>query len=114
MREGYLSDSTSDIGIDKRQRHATLAFLTIDMQHGDPPSRPPITGTQKTGGLDGEQGRGSPDFTWNDDVALSNLRNSHITLSILRNEHNYPMSIFLKFMSHATKPCKRSMLPCRF
>ena len=30
------------MGINKRQRHATLAFLKIDRRHGDPPSRAPI------------------------------------------------------------------------
>ena len=43
MRQGYFLNSTCDrdflnstcdMGIDKRQRHATLAFLKIDTRHG--------------------------------------------------------------------------------
>ena len=32
------------MGKNKRHRHATLAFLKIDMRHGDPPSRAPLGG----------------------------------------------------------------------
>ena len=31
-----------NMGINKRQRHATLSFLKIDMRHGHAPSRAPI------------------------------------------------------------------------
>ena len=41
MRQGYFLKSTGDIALNKRQRHATLAFLKIDRRHGDPPSRAP-------------------------------------------------------------------------
>ena len=42
MRQGYLLNPTGDIALNKRQGHATLAFLKIDRRHGDPPSRAPI------------------------------------------------------------------------
>ena len=42
MRQGYFLKSTGDIAINKRQKHATLAFLKIDRRHGDPPSRAPL------------------------------------------------------------------------
>ena len=41
MRHGYFLNSTCDMVENKGQRHATLAFLKIDMQHQDPPSRAP-------------------------------------------------------------------------
>ena len=47
MRQGYFLNSTCDIAINKRQRHATLAFLKIDRRHGDPPSRAPLNYPQK-------------------------------------------------------------------
>ena len=49
----------------------------------------------------------------NINVALSNFRNVRVTLSILRNDHvpYVPyVTIFLKAMSHVTKPQKG---PCR-
>ena len=36
MGHGLFSNSTFDMGINKRQRRVTLAFLKIDMRHGDP------------------------------------------------------------------------------
>ena len=42
MQQSYFLNSTSDMAINKRQRHATLAFLEIDRGHGDPPSRAPV------------------------------------------------------------------------
>ena len=45
MQQGYFLNSTCDIGINKRQRHATLAFLKIDRRHGNPPP-PPAKGPQ--------------------------------------------------------------------
>ena len=42
MRQGYFLNLTCDIGINKRQGHATLGFLKFDRRHGDPPSRAPI------------------------------------------------------------------------
>ena len=42
MRHDYFLNSTYDIGGNKRQRHATLAFLKIDMRHRDPQSRAPL------------------------------------------------------------------------
>ena len=41
MRQGYFLKSTGDMALNKRQRHATLAFNKIDRRHGDPPSRAP-------------------------------------------------------------------------
>ena len=41
MRHGYFLNSTCDMVENKGQRHATLAFLKIDMRHGGPP---PIKG----------------------------------------------------------------------
>ena len=41
MGQGYFLDSTCDMGINKRQGHAALAFLKIDRRHGGPPSRAP-------------------------------------------------------------------------
>ena len=41
MCQGYLLNLTFDIGINKRQRYAILAFLKIDRQHGEPLSRVP-------------------------------------------------------------------------
>ena len=41
MRHDHFLNSTGDMGINKRQRHATLAFLIIDRRHGHPPSRAP-------------------------------------------------------------------------
>ena len=43
MQQGYFLNSTCDMAINKRQRHATLAFLKIDRGHGDPPP-PPLKG----------------------------------------------------------------------
>ena len=43
-RQGYFLNSTCYIAINKRQRHATLAFLKIDRRHGDTPSRAPLLG----------------------------------------------------------------------
>ena len=42
MRQGYFLYSACDMGINKRQRHATLAFPKIDRRHEDPPSRAPM------------------------------------------------------------------------
>ena len=42
MRHGYFLHSTCDMVENKGQRHATLAFLKIDMRHQDPPSRASI------------------------------------------------------------------------
>ena len=42
MRHGYFLNSTCDMVENKGQRHATLAFLKIDMQHQDSPSRAPV------------------------------------------------------------------------
>ena len=42
MRQGYFLNLTCDMAINKRQRHATLAFLKIDRRHQDPPSRAPF------------------------------------------------------------------------
>ena len=36
MRQGHFLNSTCDKGINKPQRHATLAFLKIDTRHGAP------------------------------------------------------------------------------
>ena len=41
MRQAYFLNLTCDMAMNKRQRHATLAFLEIDRRHGDPPSRAP-------------------------------------------------------------------------
>ena len=41
MRHDHFLNSTGDMGINKRERHATLAFLKIDRRHGHPPSRAP-------------------------------------------------------------------------
>ena len=50
MCHSLFLNSTCDMGINKRQRHATLAFLKIDRRHGDPPSR----GDQRdSGGVQG-------------------------------------------------------------
>ena len=42
MRHDHFLNSTGDMGIHKRQRHATLSFLKIDRGHGDPQSRAPV------------------------------------------------------------------------
>ena len=42
MGQGHVLHSTCDMGIDKWQRHVTLAFLKIDRWHGDPPSMAPL------------------------------------------------------------------------
>ena len=44
-------NSTGDMGNNKRQRHATLAFLKIDMRHQDLPSRAPLRLEKKALGL---------------------------------------------------------------
>ena len=41
MLQGYLLNLTYDMGINKQQRYAILAFLKIDRGHGDPLSRVP-------------------------------------------------------------------------
>ena len=41
MRHDHFLNLTGDKGINKRQRHATLAFLKIATRHGDPLSPPP-------------------------------------------------------------------------
>ena len=41
MRHGYFLNLTCDMVENKGHRHPTLAFLKIDMQHQDPPSRAP-------------------------------------------------------------------------
>ena len=41
MLQGYLLNLTCDMGINKGQRYAILAFLKIDRQHGEPLSRVP-------------------------------------------------------------------------
>ena len=41
MRQDYFLNSTCYIAINKRQRHATLAFLKIERRHGDPPVKGP-------------------------------------------------------------------------
>ena len=43
---GHFLNSTCNIGEKKRQGHATLAFLKIDMRHRDPPSRAPVISHQ--------------------------------------------------------------------
>ena len=42
MRQGYFLNSTCDMAINKRQRHATLTFLKIDTRHWGPPVKGPI------------------------------------------------------------------------
>ena len=42
MRHDNFLNSTGDMGINKQQRHATLAFLKIDRRLGHPPSRAPF------------------------------------------------------------------------
>ena len=44
MGHSLFLNSTFDKGINKQQGHATLAFLKIDMLHGDPLSRAPGAG----------------------------------------------------------------------
>ena len=39
MRHDHFLNSTGDMRINKRQRHATLAFLKIDRRHGHPQSK---------------------------------------------------------------------------
>ena len=41
MQQGFLFNLTCDIGMNKRQRYAILAFLKIDRRHGEPLSRVP-------------------------------------------------------------------------
>ena len=41
MRQGYFLNSTYDMAINKRQRHATLPFLKIDTWHWGPPVKGP-------------------------------------------------------------------------
>ena len=41
MRHDHFLNSICDMGINKRQRHATLIFLKIYRRHGYPPSRAP-------------------------------------------------------------------------
>ena len=50
MRHGYFLNSTSDMVEDKQQRHATLPFHKIDMQHWGPPIKGPLTLLSPTGG----------------------------------------------------------------
>ena len=50
-RQGYSLNSTCGMGINKRQRHATLAFLKIDRRHGDPHQGPLQAITVGRGGL---------------------------------------------------------------
>ena len=40
IRHGYILHSTCDMVENKRQRHATLPSLKIDMRHRDPPPPP--------------------------------------------------------------------------
>ena len=40
MQQGYLLDLTCDMGINKRQRYAILAFVKIDRRHGEPVKGP--------------------------------------------------------------------------
>ena len=42
MEHCYFLSVTCDIEENKRQRHATLPFLEIDMRHWGPPSRAPV------------------------------------------------------------------------
>ena len=44
MGQWHFLNSTGDMGNNKRQRHATLSFLEIDMRHQDPLSRAPKVG----------------------------------------------------------------------
>ena len=43
MRRGSFLNSTCDMAINKRQRHATLPFLKIDMGHWGPPVKGPTS-----------------------------------------------------------------------
>ena len=43
----HFLNSTGDMGNNKRQRHATLTFLKIDMRHQDPPSRASTGGMKR-------------------------------------------------------------------
>ena len=45
MRQAYFLNSTCDMAINKRQRHATLPFLKIDMRHWGPPIKGPYIET---------------------------------------------------------------------
>ena len=40
MRQGYFLNLRCDMGINKGQRYATLAFLKIDRRHGSPDKGP--------------------------------------------------------------------------
>ena len=42
MRQAYFLNSTCDMAINKRQRHATLPFLKSDMRHWGPPRQGPL------------------------------------------------------------------------
>ena len=42
MRQGYFLKLTGDMALNKRQRHAKLAFLKIDRRHGDPAVKGPM------------------------------------------------------------------------
>ena len=44
MRHCQFLNLTGDMGINERQRHATLPFLKINGRHGDPPIKGPIRG----------------------------------------------------------------------
>ena len=44
MWQGYFLNLTCDMGINKRQRHATLAFLKINRRHGQATWGPPVKG----------------------------------------------------------------------
>ena len=41
MRNDHFLNLTGDMGINKRQRHTTMAFLKIDRRHGHPPVKGP-------------------------------------------------------------------------
>ena len=42
MRQGHFLNSTCDMGINKRQRHATFGFLKIDRRYEDPHQGPQV------------------------------------------------------------------------
>ena len=45
MRHGHFLNSTGDMGVNKRQRHATSAFLKIDRRHAHTPVKGPRCAT---------------------------------------------------------------------
>ena len=107
IRQGYFLKSTGDIALNKRQRHATLAFLKIDRRHWDPPSRAPVMCIGLCIDMAGEQIYKMYFPTINYNGALDKMYFFYFVISYYHKKLNVLVILFLSVKSHTimSTPC---------